>query len=114
MKVPAVTHKVPARDGLQALYDHMLSRGDEAIRHLAGLLREDLTARQVLRRNLLQFARGENEGHLGHVKAIVMLDEDDRFVLRMEKAYWLLVEDPTQQQTQAIKAAILEINEGEA
>ena len=48
------------------------------------------------------------------MKAIVTLNQDNRFVLRMEKAYWLLVEDPTQQQTQAIKAAIQEINEGEA
>ena len=43
-----------------------------------------------------------------------MLDEDDRFVLRMEKAYWVLVDDPTQEQALAIKAAILDISEGEA
>jgi len=113
VKVPAVTHKVPARQGLRILYDHMLSTGDEAICHLVALLREDLTARQIMRRDFLQFARGKHEGHLGHVKAIVMLDEDNRFVLRLEKAYWVLVDEPTQQQTQAIKAAILEINEGD-
>ena len=57
---------------------------------------------------------GKNEGHLGHVKANVMLDEDNRFVLWLEKAYWVLVDDPTQEQTHAIKAAILEIiDEGE-
>ena len=47
------------------------------------------------------------------MKAIVTLDQDNRFVLRMEKAYWVLVDEPIQQQTQAIKAAILEIGEGE-
>ena len=26
---------------------------------------------------------------------ILMLDEDNRFVLRLEKAYWVLVDDPT-------------------
>ena len=114
VRVPAAAHKVPARDGLRVLYDHLLSTGDEAVRHLAGLLREDLTARQVLRRNFLQFVTGKNEGHLGHVKAIVMLDEDNRFVLRLEKAYWVLVDDPTQEQTHAINAATLEIDEGES
>jgi len=111
--VPAVTQKLPARDGLRVLYDHLLNTGDEAIQHLVTLLREDLTARQVLRRDFLQFAKGKNEGHLGHVKAVVMIDHDNRFVLRLEKAYWVLVDDPTQEQAQAIKAAILEINEGE-
>ena len=112
VRVPAATHKVPARDGLRVLYDHLLSTGDEAICRLVTLLREDLTARQVLRRNFLQFATGKNEGHLGHVKAIVMLDEDIRFVFRLDKAYWVLVDDPTQEQTQTIKAAILEISAG--
>ena len=84
------------------------------MRRLVTLLREDLAARQVLRRNFLQFARGENEGHLGHVKAIVTLDEDNQFVLRLEKAYWVLVDDPTQEQTHAIKAAILDFSDGEA
>ena len=46
-----------------------------------------------------------------HAKAIVMLGEDSRFVLRLEKAYWVLVDDPTQEQTHAIKAAILEIGD---
>ena len=50
VRVPAATHKVPARGGLQVLYDHLLSTGDEAICRLVTLLREDLTARQVLRR----------------------------------------------------------------
>ena len=113
VKVPAVTHKVPARDGLQALYDHMRSTGDEAIRHLAGLLREDLTARQVLRRKLLHFVSGQAEGHLGHVNAIVMLDEDNRFVLRLEKAYWVLVDDSSHEQAQAIKEAILQLPIGD-
>ena len=114
VRVPALRQRVQARDGLQVLYDHMLSTGDEAVRYLAGLLKEDLTARQILRRNFLQFVTGKHEGHLGHVKAVAALAEDHGFVLRLEKAYWVLVDDPTEEQTHAIKAAILDICEGEA
>ena len=110
--VPAMTRKVSARESLRVLYDQLLNTRDEAICHLVALLREDLTARQVLRRDFLRFARGKNEGHLGHVKAVVMLDQDNRFVLRLEKAYWVLVDEPLQEQEQAIKTAILGIMEG--
>ena len=72
-----------------------------------------MTARQTLKRDLLPFAAGKEEGHLGHVKAVVMLDQDNRFVLRLKKEYWVLVEEPTPDQTQSIKAAILELIEGE-
>ena len=41
--------------------------------------------------------------------AIVALDEDNRFVMRLEKAYWVLVDDPTHEQAQAIKDVILQL-----
>ena len=63
--MPALGQKVPACDGLRVLYDHLLSTGDEATRHLVTLLREDLTARQVLRRNFLQFVTGKTKGIWG-------------------------------------------------
>ena len=107
--VPAVTHKVPVRDGLRYLYGHLTNAGDETAQHLVRLLREDLTAGQVLKRDLLQFARGKNQGHLGHVKAIVMLGDDDMFALRLKTENWILVDNPTYQQAQAIKEAILEL-----
>ena len=109
MNVLAATHKVLARDGLRVLYEHLLNTCDEAICRLVALLKEDLTARQVLRRNFLQFVRGKNEGHLGHVKAVAALGEEDRFVLRLENAYWVLVDDPTEEEARAIKGAILQL-----
>ena len=107
--MPALGQKVPACDVLRVLYDHLLSTGDEATRHLVTLLREDLTARQVLRRNFLQLVTSQNKGQLGHVKAVATLDEDNWFVLRLENAYWVLVDDPTEEQARAIKGAILQL-----
>ena len=113
VNVPAVARKVPAREGLRVLYEHLLKTGDEAVRHLVALLKEDLTARQTLRRNLLQFSWGKKNEALGDVRAVVKLDEDNRFVLRLEKAYWVLVDDPTHEQAQAIKDVILQLPVGD-
>ena len=57
--VPATSHKLPARQGLGAFYEQLLSTSDEAAHHLVALLREDLRATQVLRRDFLQFTRAK-------------------------------------------------------
>ena len=82
--VSATSHRLPARQGLGAFYEQLLSTSDEAAHHLVALLREDLRATPVLRRDFLQFTMGKNEGHLGNVKVVLMLDSDNRFCLRMK------------------------------
>ena len=47
------------------------------------------------------------------MKAIVTLDQDNRCVLRMEKAYWVLVDDSSHEQAQGIKEVILQLPIGD-
>ena len=111
--VSATSHRVPARQGLGAFYEQLLSTSDEAAHHLVALLREDLRATQVLRRDFLQFTTGKNEGHLGNVKAVLMLDSDNRFCLRMKTEFFLLIDDPTPRQLRLAKEMILELPLGD-
>ena len=112
--IAAVSPQMPARHCLEKLYDHLLCSDDEAARHLVALLKEDLRSSQVLRRDFLQFARrAKNECNLGHVKAVAMLNEDNRFALRMKTEYFLLIDEPTPGQLQAARHTILDLPIGD-
>ena len=78
VQVPVTSSKTPARVCLEAAYGHLLTTGDEVAGHLVSLLREDLTAAQVLRRDFLQFVTGNDHYHLGDVRAVVRLDDEHR------------------------------------
>ena len=95
VEVPATDKKVTAGTALGMLYKHLMQSGDDFNRHLVELLREDFNIGRVLKRDLLKFVIDDQSSHLGTVKAVAMLDGDDRFLLRLQKASWVLVGNPT-------------------
>ena len=96
---------------LGELYKH-LQCGDDFHRHLVELFREDFTIGRVLKRDLLKFVIDDQSSHLGIVKAFAMLGCDDRFALRLQKAYWSLVDTPTSEQVEQTKELIWEMEIG--
>ena len=111
--IPVTSQKMPARQCLESLYNRLLWSDDEAKRHLVALLREDIKSNQVLRRDLLRFATSKDECHLGHVKIVAVLDEDDnRFALRMKTEEFLLIDDPAPWLWQATRHKILDLSVG--
>ena len=111
--IPVTSQKMPARQCLERLYNTLLWSDDEAKRHLVALLREDIKSNQVLRRDLLRFATGKDESHLGHVKIVAVLDEDDnRFALRMKTEHFLLIDEPAPAHLQAARHKILDLSVG--
>ena len=110
--IPVTSQKMPARQCLERLYNNLLWSDDEAKRHLVELLREDIKSNQVLRRDFLRFAC-KDESHLGHVKIVAVLDEDDnRFALRMKTEEFLLIDDPAPGLWQAARHKILDLSVG--
>ena len=94
------------------LYKHLLQSGDDFNRHLVELFREDLNVGRVLKRDLIKFVIDNQSSHLGIVKAVAMLGSDDRFALRLQKAYWVMVDTPSAAQVSQIKESILELETG--
>ena len=88
----------------------MLDAGGVFEKHIVAMLEEDLNVRDVLRRDLLPFAVStKQDSHLGHVRAIAMLDDDQRFVIRLKTEMFVLEDPPTKAQERAIKEMLLEI-----
>ena len=109
--VAASSEKVPLRIGLRLLYQQLLEAGGDCEKHVVLMLQEDIEYGRVLRRDLLPFAVATNkEMHLGHVRAIAMLEDDQRFVLRLKKEMFVLEDAPTAEQTRAIKDNLLELS----
>ena len=108
VRVPAPSNKVLVRDALKLLYQQLHETGDVFEMHVMGMLKEDISARAVLRRNLMPFiVANDKEPHLGHIKAIAMLEEDEWFVIRLKKEMFVLWETPTDQQVREIKDNLL-------
>ena len=97
--------------GLRRLYLQLLDAGGVFEKHIVAWLEEDLNVRDVLRRDLLPFAVStEQDNHLGHVKAIALLEDDQRFVLRLKTDIFVLNDNPTEAQVRAIKETLLELS----
>ena len=112
VQVPAVSSKVTVGFAFGQLYKELLQSEDDFNRKLVELFREDLSIRRVLKRDLVQFIVDDQSGHLGVVKAVAMLGCDDRFALRLKKAYWVLVDAPSAAQVSQIKELIWELETG--
>ena len=109
--VAAPSEKVQLRVGRRLLYQQLLEAGGDFEKHVVLMLQEDIEYRAVLRRDLLPFAVAtDKEMHLGHVRAVGMLEDDQRFVLRLKKEMFVLEDNPTKEQEMAIKANLLELS----
>ena len=109
VQVPALSQKVFVRAALHLLYQMLLETGGDFAKHAVALLQEDINVGRVLRRDLLPFVRaaGKNERHIGHARAIAMLGNNNRFVLRLKKEMFVLEDTPTVEQTRAVEDSIL-------
>ena len=97
--------------GKELVYVSMLNTNasDVALTIVPTSLR--VNVRDVLRRDLLPFAVStEQDTHLGHVKAIALLEDDKRFVLRLKTDIFVLDDTPTEAQVRAIKETLLELS----
>ena len=96
---------------MRLLYLKLLAAGGVFENYIVAMLEDDISVRDVLRRDLLPFAVStEKDAHLGHVRAIAMLEDDQRFVLRLKKEMFVLEDAPTAEQTRAIKDNLLELS----
>ena len=112
--VPASTDKIKLRVGMSLLYMQLLEEGGAFEKHVVAMLRADIMVKGVLRRDLLPFAVStEQDSHLGHVRAIAMLEDDQRFVIRLKKEMFVLEDTPTKAQERAIKENLLELSPAE-
>ena len=108
--VPASADKIKLRVGMCLLYVQLLETGGAFEKHVVAMLRAGIMVKGVLRRDLLPFAVStKQDSHLGHVRAIAMLDDDQRFVIRLKTEMFVLEDTPTKAQERAIKEMLLEI-----